>query len=139
VPVVGSASYSGYAYGWYADSATGEPVRYEGVALVAVDFVTRKVVVTIQNATTKDVVATPVPVTLTVTTTMGNAGSNAANYLTGPVDTGTLKGGLSGRYFGPVVATGTSGSGPAEIGGAFSLSNGTTGQAAVGGFVARKL
>lgn len=138
VPATGSATYSGYAYGWYAGSAGGEPLRFEGAALVTVNFVTRQVIVTIQNTVTKDGLATPVPVTLTATTTMGVAGSNAANYLTGPVDNGTLKGGLSGRYFGPVVTSGTSGAGPAEIGGALSLSNAITGQAVVGGFVARK-
>jgi hypothetical protein len=65
-------------------------------------------------------------------------GTNLANYLTGTVDNGLLKGGLGGRYFGPVVTTGTSGAGPAEIGATISLSNSTTGQAVVGGFIARK-
>ena len=69
---------------------------------------------------------------------MGAAGSNVANYLTGPVNDSGLKGGLSGRYFGPVVATGTSGAGPAELGGAFSMTNATSGKTVVAGFIGRK-
>jgi hypothetical protein len=103
-----------------------------------VNFATREVIVTIDKTVTSDTAGTAVPVTLRAVTTMGAAGTSAANYLTGPVDNGTLKGGLSGRHFGPVVATGTSGQGPAEIGGAFSLSNPTTGAVALGGFIARK-
>jgi hypothetical protein len=59
--------------------------------------------------------------------------------MTGAVDTGTLKGGISGRYFGEVSTTGSSGTGPAESGGTFSLSSATSGGATViGGFIARK-
>jgi hypothetical protein len=77
-------------------------------------------------------------VTLQAVTTMGAAGTSSANYMTGPVDNGTIRGGLSGRHFGPVIATGTSGQGPAEMGGAFSLSNADTGATVIGGFIARK-
>jgi hypothetical protein len=68
---------------------------------------------------------------------MGAAGGNETNNLTGAADNGTLKGGLSGRWFGPVLSGG-SGAGPAEISGAFSLSNAATGQTAIGGFIGRK-
>jgi hypothetical protein len=37
-----------------------------------------------------------------------------------------------------VTSTGTGGKGPAEIGGAFSLSNATTKAVAIGGFIGRK-
>jgi hypothetical protein len=137
VPATGSATYSGTAYGWYSRDAVEEPSFFSGPATVTVNFASREVVVTIANTVTPES-GTSVPVALRAVTTMGAAGTSSANYMTGPVDNGTLRGGLSGRHFGPVVATGTSGQGPAEIGGALSLSNATTGAAAIGGFIARK-
>jgi hypothetical protein len=138
IPSAGAATYTGIAYGWYARNATGEPAVFRGTVSVTVNFATREAVATIQNPATDDAAAAPVPVALKAVTVMGAAGGDLANYLTGPVDNGTLKGGLSGRYFGPVVATGASGTGPAELGGALSLSNPATGEAVVGGFIARK-
>jgi hypothetical protein len=141
IPANGTATYSGIAYGWYyapdAADTTKDPSSFRGETIVTVNFATRQVVVAIRN-TVSDGSAIPVPVALEAVTAMGAMGTNVANYLTGPVNNGTLKGGLSGRYFGPVVATGTSGKGPTEVGGAFSLSNSTTGRVAVGGFIARK-
>jgi hypothetical protein len=142
IPVTGTASYYGFVYGWYARNATEEAAFFQGDAVITVDFATRQVVIKIQDTVAdfdySDKFATPVPVALTATAAMGAAGNSVANYLTGPVDNGTLKGGISGRYFGPIVSSGTSGAGPAEIGGAFSLSNATTGQAVVGGFIGTK-
>jgi hypothetical protein len=138
IPTTGLATYSGFAYGWHTRNATEDVSFFRGEATVTVDFATRKVVVTFRDTATYNASATPVPVALTTTTAMGAAGGNAAHYLTGAVDNGSLKGGLSGRYFGPVVTSGTSGTGPAEVGGAFTLSNSTTGETAVGGFIARK-
>lgn len=140
VPATGSATYSGFVYGWYGHNTTASETStaFRGAALATVNFATHQVLVTIQNTVNNDGSATTVPIALQAATAMGDASGNTANYLTGPVDNGTLKGGLSGRYFGPVVATGTSGAGPAEIGGSFSLSNATTGVAVVGGFIAGK-
>lgn len=138
IPTTGSAIYSGFAYGWYAPNATEEASFFRGEANITVDFATRKVVLTFLDTATYNTAAIPVPVGLTATTAMGAAGENVAHYLTGAVDNGVLKGGLSGRYFGPVVASNTTGTGPAEVGGAFSLSNPMTGATAVGGFIARK-
>jgi hypothetical protein len=139
VPTTGSATYAGYAYGWYSRNGTEEAIHfYRGNATLVVDFQTRRVAVTFANTVTFNEAMTPVPVTLTGTVPMGAAGANTANYLTGTVSNGTFGGGLSGRYFGPVVATGSSGPGPAEVGGSFSLSNASTGAATVGGFIGRK-
>lgn len=138
IPASGAAIYSGTAYGWYSRNGVEDPSFFNGPASVTVNFVSREVVVTIADTVTSGAAGTSVPVALRAATTMGAAGTIAANYMTGPVDNGTLKGGLSGRHFGPVLATGTSGKGAAEIGGAFSLSNSTTGAVAVGGFIARK-
>lgn len=138
VPATGSASYSGIAYGRYSRDAAAEPAFFSGPATVTVNFVSREVIVTIANTVTTDAPVTAVPVALRAVTSMGATGTSSANYMTGPVDNGTLTGGLSGRHFGPVVATGSSGRGPEEIGGAFSLSNAATGAVAIGGFIARK-
>jgi hypothetical protein len=137
IPTSGVATYTGIAYGWHARNAAGEPAVFRGTVSMSVNFATREVVATIQNPVTDDAVMAPVPLALRAVTTMGAVGGSLANYLTGPVDNGGLRGGLSGRYFGPVV-TSVSGTGPAEIGGALSLSNPATGEAAVGGFIARK-
>jgi len=139
VPAAGSAAYAGVVYGWYVPNGTQDVAFFRGGASVTVDFASRQAAVTVQNTRTFDSAGTPVPVALTANTSIGAAGQSVANYLTGPVDNGTLKGGLGGRYFGPVVATGSSGRGPAEIAGTFTLSNGASGQAVIAGFIGRKL
>ncbi|RZI41960.1 hypothetical protein EGT07_15245 [Herbaspirillum sp. HC18] len=138
VPANGTATYSGVVYGWYARNTTEDTSFFRGTALVSVNFATREVTVAFQNTRTDDAAAAVVPVALSAAAKMGGAGTNVANYLTGAAANGTLSGGVSGRYFGPVTATGSSGAGPAEIGGTFSLSNSTTGAAVVGGFIGRK-
>jgi hypothetical protein len=138
IPTSGSATYSGIAYGWYAPNGTVDPSVFSGAATITVNFATRQVTVAVQNAATYDAAGTPVPVSFTTTTGMGAAGSNVANYLTGTVNTGTLAGGIGGRWFGPVVSAGTGNAGPAEVGGSFQLANATSGQMVVGGFLARK-
>lgn len=132
VPASGSATYSGFAYGWYAASSAGDPDIFWGTATLTVDFATRKTVVTIGNTNNNAGIAVPAA-SFTAITKTGAAGQSVANYLTGPADNGTLKGGVSGRYFGPV-----NGAGPAEVAGAFSLSQSTTGRAVIGGFIARR-
>lgn len=139
IPTSGSASYAGTVRGWYGSNAAGDPAAFRGTATMTVDFATRKVKIAVQNVTTDDAAATPIPAaTFTANAAMGAAGSNVANYLTGAVANGNLKGGIGGRYFGPAVAAGDSGNGPAEAGATFSLSNPVTGEALIGGFVARK-
>jgi hypothetical protein len=125
VPTTGMATYSGTAYGWYTPAASIEPSSFTGAATATVSFATGEVLVALRDAG---------PVAFTASTRAGDAGSRFANYLTGAVGTGTLKGGLSGRYFGPSAT----GSVPPEIGGVFSLSDAESGRAAVGGFIARR-
>ncbi len=137
VPSTGSATYNGFVHGYYAANGTADPSVLRGTAIVTVNFTTRMAIVTIQN-TVVEGTSTALPVALNAVTAMGTVGGNETNYMTGAVDNGTLRGGLSARFFGPIAATGTSGTGPAEIGGVFSLSNTTTNAAAVAGFIARK-
>jgi len=138
MPVTGTAAYSGVAYGWYAGNAVEDAVFFRGAATAIVNFAARAVIVTLLDTVTDNGNATPVPVTLTAIAAMGAAGENEANYLTSPVDNGKLSGGLSGRYFGPMIATGSHNASPAEMGGAFWLTNATTGATAIGGFIASK-
>lgn len=137
VPTNGTATYTGFVHGWYGRGTLDEPPVYRGAATVTVDFATRLVTIRVQNTATFDSAGATVPATFSASTRMGAAASINANYLTGTVDNGTASGGISGRLFGPVVTSGTSGAGPAEIGGAFRMANGS-GVAIVGGFIARK-
>ncbi|MBI5721734.1 MAG: putative Ig domain-containing protein [Burkholderiales bacterium] len=123
VPTGGTATYVGVVRGRHSAYGSDEPVAFTGTVTVVVNFASRSVTVSIQNT----------PVDLTAATVLAS-GANA-NYLTGPAASAALAGGLSGRFFGPVEAGG-SGNGPAEVGGAFSLTNG--GAVAIGGFIARK-
>ena len=111
----GTVSYTGVVYGRYAANSSADPVVFSGTVSISVNFATRSVTVSIQN--------TPVPVALTSNTTLGTGGN--ANYMTGPAIDPALAGGLSARLFGPIAAGG-SGTGPAEAGGVFSLSNSGT-------------
>jgi len=134
VPTTGTASYRGTVQGWYSKNASTDPVFFQGIATVTVDFATRGVVVNINETVSQ---GNTVPASLKATLGMGAAGTNVANYLSGTADNGKLKGGIGGRYFGGVVSGG-SGTGPAEIGGALSLSSSTTGETVIGGFIGRK-
>lgn len=138
VPTTGTATYSGMVQGWYSATPNVDPTVFRGDATLTVNFATRQVTITVANTKTYDSAQATVPATFTATTTMGAAGSSSANYMTGTADSGTLKGGISGRYFGQVATTGSSGTGPAEAGGTFSLSSTPAGATVIGGFIARK-
>jgi len=138
VPSSGSATYSGIVHGWYARDAQQEPFYFRGTVSITVNFATRRVMVTVQNTVSDDGSATSLPLAFNADTAMGASGTNVANYLTGPVSVGIMSGGIGGRYFGPVRATGSGGTGPAEIGGAFTLYSSASGATAIGGFIARK-
>lgn len=136
VPITGSATYSGIAYGWHAadGKADRDPGVFWGNVTVTVNFATRETDVTISNTQTYNESGDPVPAaSFTANTRTGAAGQSIANYLTGPVNNGAITGGVSGRYFGPV-----SGPGPAEVAGTFSLTQSTTNQVVIGGFIAHR-
>lgn len=140
VPANGTASYSGVAYGWYASDGrkTESPAFFYSDVTVTVDFVTRETKVSLQRAVEYiDTLPRLSAVDFHTATKMGAAGINAANYFTGPLANAAMTGGISGRYFGPVTAGG-SGAAPAEVGGAFSMANPTTGAVVVGGYIAVK-
>ncbi len=137
MPADGTSRYSGFVHGWYAPNATDDPAPFQGNAVLTPNFATRQVTVEVQGVRNDDN-GSALPISFNTTIAMGAAGTSMANYMTGTVTTGILNGGLSGRYFGPVVASGTASAGPAEVAGAMQLSDADTGAVVVGGFIARK-
>ncbi|WP_192804832.1 HupA family protein [Noviherbaspirillum aerium] len=131
VPATGTATYTGFSYGWYSPNRAADPSVFRGTATITVNFATRQVTVAVQNTNTNEEPSAVVPVAFSTTASMGAANTNVANYLTGAVTAGNLSGGLGGRYFGPVT-----GGAPAEMGGTFQMNNAATGQMVVGGFMA---
>jgi hypothetical protein len=139
VPSTGTVTYAGIAYGWYANDRSGTPDNpqfFRAPATVTVNFATGQASVSLQNAF-RDTAGMPALPNVNFSATASTGTGNARNYFTGTVNNGSMTGGVSGRYFGPVSA-GAGGTGPAELGGAFSMQNTTTGAAVVGGFIALK-
>lgn len=137
VPTTGSVRYNGFVHGWYSPNDREDPVPFQGNATVTPNFATRIVTVEVQGVRNDDNGAA-LPISFNATIAMGAAGASVANYMTGRVASGGLTGGLSGRYFGPVVPAGAPGAGPAEVAGAMQLSDPGTGAIVVGGFIAKK-
>jgi hypothetical protein len=137
VPTTGTATYSGRLQGWYVTNTTVEPPLIRANVNVTVNFATREATLEVSNAITETTAATPVPLAFSGTVPIGAAGTNVANYMTGPLSAGALRGGLGGRFFGPVVQGGT-GAGPAEVGFAFRMTDPATGASVLAGFVGRK-
>ncbi len=131
VPSTGMASYQGIAYGWYTPDGQAEPRMYWGDATVNANFAAGQVTVAIANTSTYDAQSDSVPAELNATATMGAA--QERNYMTGAAATGAMNGGVSARWFGPV-----DGSAPPEIAGTFTLTNAGSGEAIIGGFIARR-
>lgn len=138
VPTSGSASYTGIVYGWQGTSAATDPSVFYGTATITVNFATRQVNLNFRNVATYDASATPITIPSFATAASGAGGTNVANYFTGNHATAGFNGGLSGRFFGPVVAAGVSGSGPAEIAGTLTLTGTSSGTTTIGGFIGRK-
>jgi hypothetical protein len=129
VPTAGTATYSGIAYAWHAPGATTDPTTYRGSVTVTVDFATRRSVIDLQGIG---------PATFAATVPAGAPGAASANVIAGPVTAGNaLSGGLAARYFG-AVAGGAGGTGPAEVGGTFTLTAAGSGATVIGGFIAMK-
>ena len=135
IPTSGTASYAGTVSGWYAASTNDDLVGFSGAATITIDFATRTAKVVVERPTANDATGRALPVQLNVSTSIGASGSGTTNYFTSPVDNGTLKGGVSARLFGPDSTIATV---PAEVAGTFTLSSASGGQAALGGFIARK-
>lgn len=139
VPAAGGIDYQGVVYGWYSpDGAT--TVYYRASATLSVNFDSRQVAIRISNAAVDGDPATKVDFAAEVTTGLGAAGSNVANYFTGAANSTAngLTGGIGGRFFGPVGQGRSGNTGPAEIAGSFTLKNATSKATTIGGFIGRR-
>jgi hypothetical protein len=138
VPTTGTATYTGIVYGWYSNNPALDPDPFRGAATITVDFATRQVTLVFQNTVRNDAAGAAVPASFQSRAAMGAAGTNVANYLSGPATSGSLTGTIGGRYFGPIANAGTATAGPAEIAGTMTLSNATSGVSIIGGFIGQK-
>lgn len=140
IPSSAGIDYAGVVYGWYFSGSGTDLVYYRATATVSVNFDSRQVAIKFSNAV-QDGTTTTVPIAAEVTTGLGAAGSNVANYFTGAAassGSNVMNGGIGGRFFGPVAAGRSGNIGPAEIAGSFSLLNSTTKASTVGGFIGRR-
>lgn len=128
LPASGTVNYSGIAWVWHSLDGLSDPSQSSGTVTVTVDLARHEATLVLQNTDAGLISAT----------LRGEAGNSAwANYLTGSGSgAAMLAGGFSARYFGPVNA-GSGGTGPAEMGGAFTMTT-ASGQAIIGGFIALK-
>jgi hypothetical protein len=138
VPTSGSATYGGLAYGWYSPNAKDDPVVFRAAVTVTVNFANRQVTVALSNPVTYDASLAPVPTAVTATASLGDALGPTAGYMTAAAANASMSGGLSTRFFGPAVTSGSSGAGPAEIAGVFSMNNSASGRISLGGFIGAK-
>jgi len=135
LPAAGTATYVGAVRGVHAPDATQEPVAIRGDASVTVDFASGTLTLSVRNTVAASSGAAR-PLALDAEARVAAVGAGASNYLAGPVDTGSLTGGLGARFFGPVATAGGVAA-PPEVGGVLRLS-GSGGATAILGFVARR-
>ena len=135
VPTGGTVSYVGVTRGLYTADGTTDPIPVMGNVSVSINFSTRSVTITIDGMVRDDNTGVAVPLATNSTAELRTSGE--ANYFSGTAAGTALAGGLGGRLFGPVGAGG-SGTGPQEMGAAFTLSNATTKAVFIGGIVARR-
>ena len=129
VPVTGTVTYAGVAQVWRSEAADADPAHQGSAASVTVNLATREAVITLPGVR---------PGGLSFSIRGDGPTAEWRNLLTGAANgPGSLVGGASARYFGPVVP-GAAGAGPAEIGGAFTFSDAVTGETLIGGFAAVK-
>jgi hypothetical protein len=141
VPVSGQARYAdGFVAGLYVGAAGADPIRFRGRVDVTVDFATGAATVSIRDTFPEGREEARAGLDFDVQVAIAAATGGTANYLNGPVTAGpvSMQGGLGARFFGPLVAGGTGGIGPAEIGGTFHAVGETDGSMLLGGFIARK-
>lgn len=129
VPRSGTDStYEGIVYGYYTPDGSAAPVTYRGKARLLVDFAARQAVINVSDVF-QDGTNIAVPVTMSdARIGVGDADTNAANYLAGRLSVSGMEGGVSGRFFASEAR---------EIAGTFTLTNSGTHAFAVGGFIVR--
>lgn len=138
LPTTGTATYRGYARGWYSPDGQTEVYPVAADLEVTVDFGTKQATLLLLNVRIDEVLpANREPAnTLTVGSTnvlaLGTSGA-PGNTAIGNIVHGDAAGYAGLRFFGPV-----DGSTPPELAGSFSI-KGLSGITAIGGFIARRI
>jgi len=139
IPTTGTVRYTGSLRGWFGYQKHEDVYPIYGDVELTVDFAKRTTQIRFSGTRLDEEAFTDaIPATLNATATIGSGA--LTNYFSASTDNGTLQGGLGARFFGP-LQTGGSGTGPAEVGGSFTLHNGANGgpgMIALGGFLLRK-
>ena len=136
IPAAGKVTYSGALRGWFSYDSSQDSYPVFGDVQIEVDFSKRIASITISGTRLDEAgITDAVPVSLSASLPVGSG--TYANTFTGPVDSGTLQGGLGARFFGPLVGSGSN-SGPAEIGGSITMRNPVNGMMALASILLRK-
>ena len=135
VPASGSATYRGYARGWYSPDGQIEVYPIAADIEVTVDFSTRQVSLQLLNVRIDEVLPANLEpaAKLTIGSTNALPLGTLANTAIGAISHGGAAGYAGLRFFGPA-----NGGGPAELAGSFSI-KGITGISAIGGLIARRV
>ena len=130
LPVSGTATYTGHAYGTFVDTATSEPYDTSATMNATADFAALSVAFSTTGTTFRSWnAATGTPAVAMPRLDMSGTLNYAAgsNTFTGTVTTANgMTGNATGRFYGPGIASATAtkvAGAPAEIGGTFAVTN----------------
>ena len=134
MPATGTATYRGFARGWYSPDGLTEVFPIAADVSVTVDFAKRQATVQLLNLRIDEWLPAEVDPAVKLAPTSSNTlpFGSPANTAIGAVMHGDASGHAGLRFYGP----GGNG-GPPEIAGSFSL-KGASGIAAIGGFIGRR-
>ena len=134
LPSTGSATYRGYARGWYSPDGLSELYSIAADIQVVVDFATQRASLQLLNVRIDEVL--PANLEPTIKLTVGSTNllpfATPINTAVGPIMHGDAAGYAGLRFYGPA-----NGSAPPELSGSFSI-KGLSGISAIGGFIARR-
>jgi hypothetical protein len=135
LPSSGTATYRGYARGWYSPDGQTEVYPIAADMAVTVDFSARQATLRLLNVRIDEVL--PANMEPSVKLAVGSANvlpfGTPSNTAIGGITHGDASGYAGLRFFGP-LDNGT----PPELAGSFSI-KGLSGITAIGGFIARRL
>jgi hypothetical protein len=133
MPATGTATYRGYARGWYSPDGQSEVFPIAADIQVTVDFVNKQATVQLLALRIDEWLPSDVDPVIKLVASSSNTlpFGSPANAALGPITHGDAEGYAGLRFFGP-----TSNGTPPEIAGSFSL-KGLSGIAAIGGFIGR--
>lgn len=135
IPASGTATYRGYARGWYSPDGLTEVFPIAADVLVTVDFVRKQAAVQLLALRIDEQLPPEVDPAIKLAASSSNTlpFGMPANTAIGAITHGDADGYAGLRFYGP-----TSNGAPPEIAGSFSI-KGSTGIAAIGGFIGRRV